>query len=120
MSFQSRIRPFIELELAQARQMRAAKDYKAEFHHLERAHILGQASTIEHVRVHTLMLTWALRQRETREVVGQILRIIGAATKTAFGLVPAGNTGGSNVSPFKPMVIPEDLRHILNATAHRS
>ncbi len=43
-----------------------------------------------------------------------------ATTKTVFGLVPVGNTGGSNVSPFKPMVIPEDLRHILDAAAHRS
>ena len=65
MSFQSRIRPFVESERAQARQMRAT-------------------------------------------------------TKTVFGLVPVGNTGGSNVSPFKPMVIPEDLRHILDAAEHRS
>ena len=51
--------------------MRAAKDYRIEFHHLERAHILGQASTIEHVRVHAMMLAWALRQRDTREIFGQ-------------------------------------------------
>ena len=120
MSFQSRIRPFVESERAQARQMRAAKDYRIEFHHLERAHILGQASTIEHVRVHAMMLAWALRQRDTREIFGQVVRIVGAATKTVFGLVPVGNTGGSNVSPFKPMVIPEDLRHILDAAEHRS
>jgi len=94
--------------------MRLAQDYDAEFRHLERAHILGQASTIEHVRVHALMFAWALRQRKASEGLGQILRIIGAATKTALGLVPMGNTGGSNVSPFKPMPIPTDLQRILD------
>jgi hypothetical protein len=38
---------------------------------------------------------------------------VGAATKTAFGLVPTGNTGGSNVSPIKPMPVPADLRIII-------
>jgi hypothetical protein len=44
MSFRSRIRRFVDAELAQARQMRATQDYRAEFHHLERAHILGWSS----------------------------------------------------------------------------
>ncbi|MBU3673338.1 MAG: DUF3703 domain-containing protein [Sinobacteraceae bacterium] len=114
MSFRSHIRPFVDSELVQARHMRLAQDYDAEFRHLERAHILGQASTIEHVRVHALMFAWALRQRKASEGLGQILRIIGAATKTALGLVPMGNTGGSNVSPFKPMPIPTDLQRILD------
>lgn len=116
MSFPTRIRPFVNAELAKAQQMRLAGDHRAEFHHLERAHILGQASTVEHVRVHALMLAWALRQRRSGELLGQVLRIIGAATKTVFGLIPAGNTGGSNVSPFKPMTIPADLTRILDST----
>lgn len=116
MLFRKRIRPFVDSELAQARQMRVAENHSAEFRHLERAHILGQASTVEHVRVHALMFAWALRQRKASEIMGQILRIIGAATKTMFGLVPIGNTGGSNVSPFKPMPIPTDLKKILDST----
>lgn len=119
MSFRSRIRPLVDVEVAQAHQRRLAQDYRAEFHHLERAHILGQASTIEHVRVHALMFAWALRQRKARELAGQVLRIIGAATKTIFGLVPVGNTGGSDVSPFKPMAIPTDLRRILDSAQQR-
>ena len=115
MSFRSRVRPLVNAEVAQAHQRRLARDYRAEFHHLERAHVLGQASTIEHVRVHALMFAWAVRQREARELVGQALRIVGAATKTIFGLVPAGNTGGSDVSPFKPMPIPTDLQRILDS-----
>jgi hypothetical protein len=59
------------------------------------------------------MLDWAVRRRDPREIVGQVFRIVGAATKTAIGLIPTGNTGGSNVSPFKRMPIPEDLADIL-------
>jgi hypothetical protein len=115
MSFRFRIRPFVDAELQVAQQMHSTGNYRAEFHHLERAHVLGQASTVEHVRVHALMFLWALRRRQPKELVGQIIRIIGAATKTAFGLVPAGNTGGSNVSPFKRMEIAPDLRRVLDS-----
>ena len=115
MSFRFRIRPFVDAELRFAQQMRLAGDHPAEFHHLERAHVLGQASTIEHTRVHVLMFLWALRQYQPGEMAGQVVRILGAATKTIFGLVPSGNTGGSNVSPFKSMAISPDLRRILDA-----
>ncbi|WP_390584188.1 DUF3703 domain-containing protein [Erythrobacter sp. MTPC3] len=75
--------------------------------------ILSQYSTRDHVRVHVLMLKWGLREREPREVAGQLLRIIGAATKTAIGWIPTGNTGGANVSPIKPMPLPDDLAAII-------
>ncbi len=83
------------------------------FHHLERAHILSQYSTRDHVRVHVAMLQWAREQGDWREAFGQIVRIVGAATKTAIGLIPVGNTGGANVSPIKPMPLPEDLAEII-------
>lgn len=89
------------------------------FCHLERAHVLSQSSTIEHVRVHVHMLRWSLRQRDLREAHGQILRIVGAAGKTAFGFVPLGNTGGSNVSPFRAMPIPPDLAALVAKTPRR-
>ena len=90
-----------------------AADPSAAFAHLERAHILSQFSTRDHVRVHTAMLRWGIAQRDVREVVGQVLRIIAAATKTAFGWIPVGNTGGANVSPIKPMPLPADLAQII-------
>ena len=31
--------------------------------------------------------------------------------------VPLGNTGGTNVSPFKPMPIPDDLKRFLSKAA---
>ena len=79
------------------------------FTHLERAHVLGQASTAHHVRVHWRMFLWGIQQRNAKECLGQVFRIIGAATKTVFGLIPHGNTGGSNVSPFKAMAVPAEL-----------
>ena len=110
MTFARRIRPHVERELALAA---SASDARTAFAHLERAHVLGQASTREHVRVHWRMLRHGLAQRDAREILGQMLRIVGAATKTAIGFVPAGNTGGADVSPFRPMPIATDLQVIL-------
>ncbi|MEQ9447362.1 MAG: DUF3703 domain-containing protein, partial [Rhodospirillaceae bacterium] len=78
-------------------------------------HILGQRSTAQHVRVHLLMVRWAVRNHNMREVLGQFTRVIGAATKTWIGLVPTGNTGGADVSAFKPMAIPDDLAELIDA-----
>jgi hypothetical protein len=109
--FTAHIRPAVERELEAAR---VAITLDA-FTHLERAHVLGQSSTRLHVRVHWHMLMWGMRQRSTREVLGQALRIAGAALLTPFGLVPAGNTGGANVSPLEPMPIPHDLQGEIDA-----
>jgi hypothetical protein len=61
------------------------------------------------------MLRIAIKKRDLREIWGQIVRIVGAATKTPFGIYPNGNTGGADVWFFKPMPIPEDLRVILRS-----
>jgi hypothetical protein len=55
------------------------------------------------------MLLWALRGSDLRESSGQLLRVFGAAAFTAIGWVPAGNTGGSNISPFQPLPIEPEL-----------
>jgi Protein of unknown function (DUF3703) len=117
LTFAKRIRPYIDHEIELARAQRLAGDTASEFTHLERAHVLGQTSTIEHVRTHCLMLVWAIRNRRPREVVGQLTRIVGAAAVTPIGWVPIGNTGGSNISPFQPLPVPADLQKILSAVA---
>lgn len=114
-SFKNRILPYVEREISSARLNLKNGNAAAAFYHLERAHILGQPSTSLHTKIHWFMFIWGLQQRNYRECLGQIVRIIGAATKTAFGLVPRGNTGGSNVPPFKVMPIPTDLQIILDA-----
>jgi hypothetical protein len=114
LSFGIRIRTYVDAELAASRIAERTGDAAAAFRHLERAHILGQRSTVQHVRVHVLMLLWALRNHKAGEVIGQLTRVIGAATKTWIGLVPSGNTGGANVSPFKPMATPDDLAELID------
>jgi hypothetical protein len=113
--FQRRIRPVVQAELDAARCADRQGDAAAAFSRLERAHVLGQASTVEHVRVHWRMLRWALRHRRAAESAGQVLRIVGAATKTAIGWIPAGNTGGSNVNPFRKLPIPPELQRQIDA-----
>lgn len=104
-NFSKKISPFVEAELKIALHYRKIGDFEQEFKHLENAHVLGQESTFWHVKVHMMMLGWGLRHFKVREIFGQVFRVGGAATKTVFGLIPSGNTGGSNVSPFRAMPI---------------
>lgn len=112
--FSENIRPHVDAEIERAAAATREGDAGRAFTHLERAHVLGQASTREHVRVHWLMLLWGIRQRSIREIAGQVFRIVGAATKTAIGLVPSGNTGGANVSPFRRLPVAPELAAIIS------
>ena len=114
-SFGQRIRPFVQAELDAARRARARHDAAGEFTGLERAHVLSQGDTLRHVRVHAAMLVWGIRQRSAREVFGQVVRIVGAATKTVIGLVPNGNTGGANVSALRRMPVAPELQRLIDA-----
>jgi hypothetical protein len=113
-SFSQSIRPYVDAELRQAWRALRHGARGSSFRHLERAHVLGQASTYHHVRVHLHMLAWGVRTGRPREMAGQLLRILGAATKTPFGLVPVGNTGGSDISPVRPLPIPADLAGLID------
>ena len=84
------------------------------FHHLERAHILGQRHTVPHLRSHVAMLRIGWRRRDARELAGQLTRMLAAALFSRLW-VPVGNTGGANVSALAPMPIPEDLRALLDS-----
>lgn len=111
--FGRRIRPYVEREILAAYHAEAEGKSEVAFSHLERAHILGQTSTVEHVRVHWHMFLWSIRQSDVRECLGQLLRIVGASIGTVLGLVPQGNTGGTNVNPFKSIPIPPDLAALI-------
>jgi len=108
--FGRRIEPFVAAELRLAAQ---SADPGQAFRHLERAHVLGQASTANHLRVHWHMFLLGVEQRSLRECAGQVLRIVGAATKIALGWVPAGYTGGANVSALRKLPVPDDLAVII-------
>lgn len=111
--FGRRIHPYVKNEILAAYQAEAGGQPDVAFSHLERAHILGQASTVEHVRAHWHMFLWSIRQRDVHECLGQLMRIVGAAISTAFGIVPQGNSGGTNVSPFTRMPIPPELAALI-------
>ena len=107
-----RLRTAILDEWEQARLATGDRDADRAFRHLERAHILSQRLTGLHVRTHLKMLAWGWRQRDTREVLGQLSRTVAAACFSRIW-VPLGNTGGAKVSAFQPMAVPDDLKDFL-------
>jgi hypothetical protein len=96
-----------------ARTARLAGDLDRAFHHLERAHILGQRHTWRHVKTHVAMLGIGWRRADAREILGQVLRVLAAAVFSRIW-VPTGNTGGANVSATVPMPVPPDLQALLD------
>jgi hypothetical protein len=108
------LRDALEAKREAARAARRRGDETGEWHRLERAHILSQPMAWRHTSSHAAMLGAALRRRDQREVVGQLLRLLLAAPGSLTGRYPVGNTGGADVSAFRPMPVPEDLRPLLN------
>lgn len=105
--------PYVKKKLALSVMARKRGDKENEFKLLEDAHVLGQQSTPFHTIVHWQMLKYGLRYRSLKEVTGQIFRLIGAVTKTPFGILPKGNTGGANVNAFESMPISTENKTIL-------
>ncbi|NRB39557.1 MAG: DUF3703 domain-containing protein [Pseudomonadales bacterium] len=112
--FSKNIAPYVNKEIQKANQAQCSGDYSSAFTYLENAHVLGQASTYWHVKVHYLMMLWGFKQKNIKEVLGQAFRMIGAALLTAVKSVPVGNTGGSNVSPIKVMPIKAEHAAIIS------
>ena len=110
---------YIEAEIVEAEACYALGDSEGAFRHLERAHVLAQQDTVLHTRIHWLMLMHGIRERDVKEIAGQVLRIGGAITKTPFGIYPKGNTGGANVNPIRPMPVEPDLAAILESASRR-
>lgn len=107
------LRMTFEQEITLARQHWAAGEMLRAFAHLERAHVLGQRHFIPHLRTHAWMLRVGWARRDGREMVGQIVRLLLTPLGHLTGRLPIGNTGGANVSAFKPLPIAEDLAEIL-------
>jgi Protein of unknown function (DUF3703) len=105
-------------ERAAARAARKMGDPAAEWRHLERAHILSQPNSGLHVRTHLAMLRAGIRRHDTREIVGQLLRLVVAGPGSLTGRYPVGNTGGADVNALTPMPIPDDLVAFLPSVTH--
>ena len=104
-----------QAEREAARVARHAGDPKDEWRRLERAHILSQPLAGLHLRTHGAMLSAAVARRDRREIVGQLARVLLAVPGSVSGRYPAGNTGGADVSAFRAMEVPADLRPFLLA-----
>ncbi len=108
------LRHFYKEELLQAGKEFDKQHYRQSWRHLERAHILGQPYPAAHTTVHWKMLKFGIRLKNSREVIGQIPRLLIGGVKSFVGKIPVGNTGGVDVPPLLPMQIPEDLLLIIN------
>lgn len=101
-------------EIALAKELIAKGELESSFPHLERAHIIGQAWVVPHATTHWLMLSVEFRRRRVMAVFGQIERIVLGMLGSAVGVVPVGNTGGTNISMFKRMPIEPELQNIID------
>lgn len=106
-------RQAFDAEMASAAQLYRRGDYAAAFRHLELAHVLGQREVGPHVRTHAWMLRIGWKRRSPAQTWGQLVRIVLGAAGSAVGLVPAGNTGGTDVGMFKRLPIAAGVRHLL-------
>ncbi|WP_166385622.1 DUF3703 domain-containing protein [Polaribacter sp. 11A2H] len=89
----------------------AKKEYKTAFYHLENAHVLGQNNLYKHTLSHYYMLIFGIKTKNSKEIIGQVLRIFAAILFTVIW-VPKGNTGGTNISPVKIIPIRKELKKI--------
>ena len=109
------LKKHVDGELLKSKELFSKGDLQTAWRHLERAHILGQAYPIEHSKAHWHMLLFAFQIKNTKEIIGQIPRLLVGGIKSFVGEIPLGNSGGANVPPLKPMEIPSDLQEILSA-----
>lgn len=82
------------------------------FAYLEVAHILGQRYVVPHVQTHWHMLRIGWRRASPAQVSGQLIRILIGAIGSTVGIVPIGNTGGTNINMFRRLPIPPALATI--------
>ncbi|CAN5373369.1 hypothetical protein BH11ACT6_BH11ACT6_37630 [soil metagenome] len=91
----------------------SADTAQTRWRHLERAHIVSQPDPWLHTRNHVAMFALAVHQRDRREALGQVLRIVVAAPGSLAGKYPEGNTGRTSAGLTTPMSLPPDLAEVL-------
>jgi len=106
------LKPYYDLELDAYASEYASNNLQRAWNHLERAHIIGQRYPFAHSYVHWKMLQFGFKIKSSKEVLGQIPRLIFGGVKSFVGKVPVGNPGGASVPPLKPFPINEELQDI--------
>jgi ABC-type siderophore export system fused ATPase/permease subunit len=107
------LRKAFEAEMAVARSRYKKGQLNQASMHLETAHVLGQRYLLPHVETHWWMLKIGHKQGAVSEVVGQAIRIVLGALGSAVGIVPTGNTGGTDISMFKQLPLDPSLTEFL-------
>ena len=103
------LKPYYSAELRAYQKNIENSNFPRAWKHLERAHVIGQAYPYAHSYVHWKMLQFGFKIKSTREILGQIPRLLVGGVKSFVGQIPVGNTGGANVPPLKPMPIEKDI-----------
>ncbi|WP_334186809.1 DUF3703 domain-containing protein [Noviherbaspirillum sp.] len=109
----TQLRNAFDAEMANAVRLYRQGRLDATFGHLEIAHVLGQHYVMPHIVTHWWMLKVAIQRRSVSEVVGQAIRIVLGALGSAAGIVPVGNTGGTNISMFRRLPIDPALQKLM-------
>jgi hypothetical protein len=108
------LKPFYNTELSHYQSALKTDDLKKAWHHLERAHIIGQKYPYAHSFVHYKMLLFGIKIKSLKEIFGQIPRLVFGGIKSFVGSIPHGNPGGANVPPLKSFPIDKDLQYIFD------
>ncbi|HSV53874.1 MAG TPA: DUF3703 domain-containing protein [Burkholderiaceae bacterium] len=80
---------------------------------LEAAHVVGQPDFRLHLRSHQAMLGLAWHTRDLREAAGQVFRLVLVPLGHLLNRLPAGNTGRSRISAFRPMPVRPEIRRLI-------
>lgn len=112
-SITGEIRDRIKANLVEARVFRRHGEWGQCWELLEDAHILSQPWGWWHTRVHTAMLLAGWKARDSREVRGQLVRLVVGGPASAVGRYPVGNTGRARVRATQPMSVRSDLAEML-------
>ena len=107
-----KLKPYFDQELKEYDRYLKSGGLQLAWHHLERAHIIGQAYPYHHSYAHWKMLLFGFRIKDSKEIIGQIPRLLVGGVKSFVGKIPVGNTGGANVPPLKPLPIDGELLEI--------
>ncbi|MFN3585939.1 MAG: DUF3703 domain-containing protein [Moraxellaceae bacterium] len=81
------------------------------------AHVIGQAHVGPHVQTHWEMLKIEWQRRRLRAVAGQAVRIVLGGLGSAVGVIPVGNTGGSDISMFKRLPVAPELQAVIDGNS---
>ena len=113
----TRLRMAFDREIAAGKELVASGDLVRGFEHFERAHVLGQRFVGAHSHAHWFMLKLEVRRGRIDAVLGQAVRLFLGVIGSAVGIVPTGNTGGTDISMFKRMPIAPDLQEIIDGSS---